>query len=541
MNESKLQINKISEKVKKQIIILGLIGVSAFIIRIYFGNFELPVISDGYGYFLFASDISINSQLPHNYSISNTGWPIFLGGLFSIFQFNTVLEYMQLQKISTVVLSTLTIIPVYFLCQKFFNNKLSLVGTIIFAFEPRIILNSSLGITEPLYILLGTTGIVLFLSNNKKFIFSSFILTAFISMIRSEGIFLFLALSIIFIIRFRKEKLVIPKYFLLLIIFILLLLPMSTYRTETTGNNGFSDRILNGINGHILGNSEFLLVDENLEQHLEELKNNNQTSFLINGSTNFIKYLGWDLIPIFILFVPVGLLFLFKKINIDKGLIISLAILMSIPAFYAYSIPLEDTRYLFFLYPIFSVISLFTIEKIKKSFKNENKTLILIILGIIFSSFIFLYIESLDYEHEKDVFYISKNLIPSKMIINELSPESQYIESINVLENLLLFESHFLKDREKGISVRETIPQNISIISSNNYNSLTEFIEENKTQGLSHIIIDDKDTRKIFLQDIFDNEMKYTYLIKKFDSVENGFTYHLKVFEIDYKKFKELN
>jgi hypothetical protein len=316
---------------------------------------------------------------------------------------------------------------------------------------------------------------------------------------------------------------------------------MSTYRTETTGNNGMSDRILNGINGHILGNSEFLLVDENLEQHLEELKNNNQKSFLINGSTNFIKYLGWDLIPIFILFVPVGLLFLFKKINIDKGLIISLAILMSIPAFYAYSIPLEDTRYLFFLYPIFSVISLFTIEKIKKSFKNENKTLILIILGIIFSSFIFLYIESLDYEHEKDVFYISKNLIPSKMIINELSPESQYIESINVLENLLLFESHFLKDREKGISVRETIPQNISIISSDNCNSLTEFIEENKTQGLSHIIIDDKDTRKIFLQDIFDNEMKYTYLIKKFDSVENGFTYHLKVFEIDYKKFKELN
>ena len=39
--------------------------------------------------------------------------------------------------------------------------------------------------------------------------------------------------------------------------------------------------------------------------------------------------------------------------------------------------------------------------------------------------------------YEKDVFYISKNLIPSKITINELSPESQYIESINVLENLL--------------------------------------------------------------------------------------------------------
>ena len=540
MNESKLQVNKISEKVKKQILILGLIIVSAFIIRIYFGNFELPVISDSYGYFLFASDISINSQLPNNYSISNTGWPIFLGGLFSIFQFNSVLEYMQLQKISTVILSTLTIIPVYFLCQKFFNNKLSIVGAIIFAFEPRIILNSSLGITEPLYILLGTTGIVFFLSNNKKFIYSSFVIAAFVSMIRSEGIFLFLAISIMFIIRFRKEKLVIPKYFLLLIIFILLLFPIASYKTETSGYNGYTDRILNGINGHILGNTEFLLVDENLEQHLEEIKYNNQISFLINGSKNFIKYIGWDLIPIFILFVPIGLLFLFKKIDNDKGIIISLVILMSIPAFYAYSIPLEDTRYFFFLYPIFSVISLFTIQKIKKLFKNENKILILIILGIIFSSVIFLYVESLNFEHEKDAFYISQNLVASKMIINELLPESQYFESTSVLENLLLFESHFLKDREKGTSIRETIPQSVSVISPNDYNSLSEFIKENKKHGLSHIIIDNKETHKIFLQDIFDNEMKYTYLIKKFDSNEKGFTYHVKVFEIDYKKFGEI-
>ena len=448
---------------------------------------------------------------------------------------------MQLQKITTVILSTLTIIPVYFLCQKFFNNKLSLVGAIIFAFEPRIILNSSLGITEPLYILLGTTGIVCFLSSNKKIIYSSFVIASFVSMIRSEGIFLFLAISIMFIIRFRKEKLVIPKYFLLLIIFILLLLPMATYRTETVGDNGFTDRILNGINGHILGNNEFLLVDKNLEDHLEELKDNNQKSFFINGIKNFIKYVGWDLIPIFILFVPIGLLFLFKKMDSDKGIIISLIILMSIPAFYAYSIPLEDTRYLFFLYPIFCVISLFTIEKIKKIFQNENKILILIILGIIFSSIIFLYIESINYEHEKDVFYISKNLVASKMTINEWSPESQYIESINVIENLLLFESHFLKDREKGISIRETIPQNISIISSDDYNSLIEFIKENKKQGLSHIIIDNKDTRKMFLQDIFDNEIKYPYLIKKFDSNEKGFTYHVKVFEIDYKKFEQIN
>ena len=66
MNESRLQINKILENIKKtKLSILGLIIISAFIIRIYFGNFELPVISDSYGYFLFASDISINFSITH--------------------------------------------------------------------------------------------------------------------------------------------------------------------------------------------------------------------------------------------------------------------------------------------------------------------------------------------------------------------------------------------------------------------------------------------------------------------------------------------
>ena len=272
---------------------------------------------------------------------------------------------------------------------------------------------------------------------------------------------------------------------------------------------------------------------------MEEIENNTQESFLINGSKNFVKYMGWNFIPVFILFVPIGILFLFKKIDIKNGTIILSMILISIPAFYAYSIPLEDTRYLFFLYPLFSVISLFTIEKIKNKFKNENKILILIILGIICSSLVFLYIESLNYEHEKDAFYISEILLESEMTINEFLPESQYIESTNILPNLILFESYFSQDREKSISVRETIPQKISIISPDGYNSLIEFIEKNKKNGLSHIIVDNKNTRNLFLQDIFENELNYPYLIKEFDSSEKGFKYHLKLFKIDYSRIDE--
>ena len=69
------------------------------------------------------------------------------------------------------------------------------------------------------------------------------------------------------------------------------------------------------------------------------------------------------MIPIWIAFVPIGIIIILKKIDVKSGLLISTMIIMALPAFYAYSIPLQDGRYLFFLYPIFTVISLFTINR----------------------------------------------------------------------------------------------------------------------------------------------------------------------------------
>ena len=38
--------------------------------------------------------------------------------------------------------------------------------------------------------------------------------------------------------------------------------------------------------------------------------------------------------------------------------------------------------------------------------------------------------------------------------------------------------------------------------------------------------------------DVFKNEEKYPYLIKQYDSIEYGYTYHIKIFKIDYKIFE---
>ena len=44
-----------------------------------------------------------------------------------------------------------------------------------------------------------------------------------------------------------------------------------------------------------------------------------------------------------------------------------------------------------------------------------------------------------------------------------------------------------------------------------------------------------------FLIDVFNNEKKYQYLIKEFDSQEYGYSYHVKKFKIDYNIFEIKN
>ena len=107
--------------------------------------------------FTYETAINFYGYLPNEWAPANIGWSIFLSFWFWLIDLHSSLDYMQFQRILSIVLSSLTTIPIYYLCRKFFNSKISLVGVALFAFEPRIILNSTLGITEPLFILLGIT------------------------------------------------------------------------------------------------------------------------------------------------------------------------------------------------------------------------------------------------------------------------------------------------------------------------------------------------------------------------------------------------
>ena len=188
------------------IVVLPAIITIGIAIRILFIPFDIPLTWDNFTYFMYAIDHSLGQN--STMQVSSNGWPLFVSFFFSLYNSDNFLDYMALQRILTVVISSLTAIPIYFLCRKFFDEKFALLGSLIFVFEPRIIQNSTFGISDSLYILLIVIGMVLILSSGYKKHYLAFIVIALASTVRIEGLFLLPAFVFVFFLKnpINKEK-----------------------------------------------------------------------------------------------------------------------------------------------------------------------------------------------------------------------------------------------------------------------------------------------------------------------------------------------
>ena len=220
MKNIKNQINDVDSKndysLSKSLYLLLLIFTASIVIRLYYLPFDLPLLLDAQHYFWYANDMSILKEIPTHYSSHNNFWASFLSIFFSVNSSDNILDYMNAQRILSTVLSSLTIFPLFFLCKKFFLNKYSLLGSLFFIFDPRLIMNSLQGIIEPIYFLIGISIILFSLSDNKKFYYISFGLAAILSLIRYEGLLILVPLTIIYFWKFKINKKSIVKYSLCL-------------------------------------------------------------------------------------------------------------------------------------------------------------------------------------------------------------------------------------------------------------------------------------------------------------------------------------
>ena len=508
--------------IQNPILILATTGIIGFFMRIYYFPYEIPLTLDSLTYFWYSIDFSITGDFPsvsdtELYRFPNNGWPIFLSMFFSVFESNNYLAFMDLQRYVSVSISVITIIPVYLLCRRFFNKTLSLVGPAIYVFHPLIVTNSLLGITEPLFILLVTLSLYLFLSKNYKVIILSFIVVALLTLIRFEGMILFIPLSVSFILRHRKEHNFIFRYLLLAGIFILILLPMAYIRIETIGHDGLISNVFLSSKyfaNSITGNNEIKLANEGKEP-------------LSLGFSNLLKFFGIISLPYLLFLIPYGFFKIFKEKNYLNYTLIVFGITAVLPAFYAYSRDIQEIRYLLVLIPIFSVVSIFGIQKIAELTKKYRIILVTIFLLILFSSWIYLDAQKIDYNYESNAFDFARIVYEKTDIINSYHPEDGYLRPV-----IADFSETFPKEKK-------LLPKPIKIIKAGNFSSVTEFIDLYRDENLKYIVADDKKDRPEFLQEIYANEKKFPYLNKVFDSNFNGYDYdyNVKLFFIDYEKY----
>ncbi len=503
--------NKINIFLNKPILSLAIIAAISLILRLIYFPFEIPVVLDGLSYFWYASDISILKGFPSDYDIGNNGWPIFLAVVFSFFNFDNFIDYMTLQKITSSVISILTIIPVYLICRRFFDKSYSVIGAALFAFEPRIIQNSLFGITDPAYILLSAISFGLFFSKQNKFFYLSFVVAGFAAFVRSEGIFIFVAFTVVFFIIHKVKSKSIIKYFFALGLYLSTILPMIFWRIQNTESDLISGRVLTEANNVMV-------------QYSPDQGGGGLVDYTIYAISNFIQLGGWSLIPVFIFFIPFGIYFLFKQKNLEFIHILILIIILLIPVFFAFSVA-SDIRYIFYIFPLFSLISLLAIKKIKNIIKNQNIFLVLIICGVLLSSITYLEIKLTDNQYQKEGFDIAKKVIQKTQGINDYYPQSAFLDPASIPDEWPILKSSF--------------NSKIHIFNTESYSSLKQFVEDNKNKGLTHIVVDDYEKRQKFLKEVYFHDKNYPYLKKIFDSKHEGFSkYHLKIYEIDYLLFK---
>jgi hypothetical protein len=298
----------------------------------------------------------------------------------------------------------------------------------------------------------------------------------------------------------------------MLAVFALIIIPISLLRIETVGNDWLTTRVALGASN---------IADQSKGDQFGSIR------YILNGFATLARFLGQAMIPYLVFFVPIGVFLVIKnRTLIENKLLIIVPIFMLMPALYAYSIPALDSRYLLPLYPIFSIMSIYTIRTLVKNITIRKTLVILFVLGMILLSSFFLYFKDVDVLHEKEALELAYQVVKKTSVIYYYPNESSYlaVAGISNTEKFPTSSGNFSK-----------IPK--QLIVDPQINTLDDAINSGRENGLTHLVLDGSKNRPTFFNDAFYYEEKYPYLEKIFDSKDYGYNYHLKIFKINYEKF----
>tara|TARA_Y100000590_G_scaffold401389_1_gene486210 strand:+ start:7687 stop:9237 length:1551 start_codon:yes stop_codon:yes gene_type:complete len=511
--------NKLDNYLQNKIFLfLGIIIIISIFTRVFFLPFDTPFKTDAIDYFTFAIEISKTNQFPTGILKTSDGWSLLLSPIFSIIGTTDIMTLVNAQRITSIIISSLTIIPVYFLCKKFVSPKYAIIGAGLFGFNHRLMENSILGLTESLFLFFMTLVLFFSLSKNSKFYIISFIFLGLASITRYEALLFVIPLSIIFFIRFRKTKNSYLKFPLFIFIFILILLPVASLRLDSNDMDGFTSHYV-----------KFSMTEKYPAIVETETNDSSQIerSFISISLINALKFLGLASLPFFIFFIPTGIFNLIKKRNTDIFYLLFFGIFLILPAIYAYGRDFQEVRYLFILFPIFCVISTYGLSIIKKS--DKTGFIILILAVLIFSSLILLNYEQPDHQYYSEIYQITRDIVKDANGVNGY-PGSSYLK-LATLE--AFWPNPLLLDQYGKAS------SNVKIISSSSYVSIEDYIINSKKSNLTHIVLTENNRSQI-LDNLMLNYDEYPYLEKIIDSDDYNFKNKIIVLKINYSIFDNL-
>ena len=183
-------------KTKSVILFLVLITLVSFGFKLLVSDFSIPVNSDNLDYTLFAIAHTNGdfSQSSHR----GMGWSMFTSIFFGFIDSESLLDYSITIKTLSIVIGLSTIPVICLVGRKFFDERYSLFAASLFAFEPHLNYNSTLGLTEPIFILVVVGSFYFILNQNTRLFFISSILAGIAYWVRINGVWVIIAVSIIF-------------------------------------------------------------------------------------------------------------------------------------------------------------------------------------------------------------------------------------------------------------------------------------------------------------------------------------------------------
>ncbi len=542
---------------KHVIILLLMISLIAIPLKLYTVEFSLPVQFDNLGYALDSMQYSEGDFfIPPK---KNPGWPLFASPFMSLVNSENFLDYSNLMRTLSLGISVFTIFPMYILLRKFFNEKYSLVGAALFAFEPHLNYISAQGLSEPLFILLYICSFLFILNKNSKIAIIGFMFAGFVWWVRLEGAILFISLSIIYLVNLRHSKHSIRNFMICILIFLIVVSPMFLQRNAQYGEFFYMT-----YGGSIFVDEYSMVFAKNVQENdggaLQYIEKRGigqfVDKFIIGGASYISEGLTKISFPYLIILLIFGLILALRPVSQNHHytranwiVMLTMIGVLLIP----FSV-IHERRFLYPLYPFLIIFAVLPIQRLVEygfstfSFSKKQKTISLLIilsLVVILSTLFTVGVGKYGYG-QIDLEKENEKIEYAKFLVNELDGRmfaeegtADYTRNIAITEDPNIFKNY------KSSRIKDPHPDNYEpgkwVQISIHGKDLVDMINNGESYGLKYIAIPGHGSFHFeFLDDVYNNEKMYPYLEKVFDSNDQGFKkFHVKVFEINYEKFQK--